>query len=101
MLGCPTTGPSFNMGVAGCLLYLIAASKNELNKMMELRTQMEMLLQDAKKELETEDTLADPFKSNNEFTYSTIDVREEVGSSSHHSLQKPSYVLPELPTMRM
>ncbi|KAJ0089937.1 hypothetical protein Patl1_12583 [Pistacia atlantica] len=78
--GCPTE-PSFNMGVGCYLLYLIAASKNELDKMMELRTQMEMLLQDAKKELEAKDTLADPFKSTGVFPYSTIDVREGVDRS--------------------
>ncbi|XP_031279621.1 protein POLAR LOCALIZATION DURING ASYMMETRIC DIVISION AND REDISTRIBUTION-like [Pistacia vera] len=100
--GCPTE-PSFNMGVGCYLLYLIAASKTEHDKMMELRTQMEMLLQDAKKELEAKDTLADPFKFTSVFPNSTIDVREGVESSYDHSLHnsKTSYVLPVSPTIMM
>lgn len=39
------------MGVGCSLLYLIAASRAELDKMMDLRTQMQVLLQNFKEEL--------------------------------------------------
>ncbi|WCJ30389.1 Protein POLAR LOCALIZATION DURING ASYMMETRIC DIVISION AND REDISTRIBUTION [Euphorbia peplus] len=47
----PETGRSgdcgnFNLGVGCCLVYLLAASKNELCKMTEMRMQMERLLRD-------------------------------------------------------
>lgn len=38
-------------------MYLIVASKNELTKMVELRTKMETLLQSVKKELQRKDAL--------------------------------------------
>lgn len=49
-------GPSgkenvLNVGVACSLLYLIASSKEELSKMKDLRTDMEMLLQNVKEEV--------------------------------------------------
>ncbi|CAK9146652.1 unnamed protein product [Ilex paraguariensis] len=42
---------SFNVGVGFGLVYLMAASTNEVKKMMELRTQMEMLLQNLREKL--------------------------------------------------
>lgn len=99
MLGC-WRDSSFNVGVGCCLLYLIAASKNELDKMEKLRTQMEMLLQNAKKELQMEDTsTTNPFE-NDIFAYSTTHVRG-VESNCHLSPQNigtPS-VLPESSTV--
>ncbi|KAG4389281.1 hypothetical protein GLYMA_06G061800v4 [Glycine max] len=53
---------SFKLGVGCGLLYLIAASKNELSKMIELQKEMEMLLQNAKGELQSKDSLLKPLK---------------------------------------
>ncbi|KAF5726276.1 protein POLAR LOCALIZATION DURING ASYMMETRIC DIVISION AND REDISTRIBUTION-like [Tripterygium wilfordii] len=61
-----TNEMSFNLGVGCYLLHLIAASKEELNKMMELRGQMEVLVGNVKKELERKETYA----------YSTTDAQE-------------------------
>ncbi|OMO61576.1 hypothetical protein CCACVL1_23409 [Corchorus capsularis] len=46
---------NLNVGIGFCLLHLIAESKNELQKMTELRTQMETLLQNVKEELKNKD----------------------------------------------
>ncbi|KAK9280055.1 hypothetical protein L1049_013740 [Liquidambar formosana] len=92
---------SFNLGVGFGLLFLITASKNELNKMMELRTQMEMLLQNVKEELRRKDTLSKPSESSNNIAYSTTDVEESVNTNGHLSIQNntPSLILPHLETM--
>ncbi|XP_007011721.2 PREDICTED: protein POLAR LOCALIZATION DURING ASYMMETRIC DIVISION AND REDISTRIBUTION [Theobroma cacao] len=45
----------FNVGIGCCLLHMIAESKNELQKMTELRIQMEGVLQNAKEELGNKD----------------------------------------------
>ncbi|XVE97338.1 hypothetical protein REPUB_Repub03eG0011000 [Reevesia pubescens] len=46
---------NFNMGIGCCLLQLVAESKNELQKMTELRIQMESVLQNVKEELKNND----------------------------------------------
>ncbi|KAA8521700.1 hypothetical protein F0562_012373 [Nyssa sinensis] len=72
---------SFNLGVGFGLVYLITASKNELSKMMELRTQMEILLQDVKEELQSQrrETLSKTSDSNDNLAHSIADALE----SSH------------------
>ncbi|XP_039007399.1 protein POLAR LOCALIZATION DURING ASYMMETRIC DIVISION AND REDISTRIBUTION-like isoform X2 [Hibiscus syriacus] len=47
----------FNVGIGCCLLHLIAESKNELQKMTELRIQMESVLQTVKERLLNKDLL--------------------------------------------
>ncbi|KAJ4950674.1 hypothetical protein NE237_027506 [Protea cynaroides] len=47
---------SFNLGLGVGLVYLIAESKTEIKKMMELRTQMEMLLKEIKDGMQRKDT---------------------------------------------
>lgn len=68
------------MGVGCSLLYLVAASKNELDKMMELKIQMEMLLKNFKEELQVRNASA-----------------EGMGSNCHRSSQNlaTSFVQPE------
>ncbi|TYH15700.1 hypothetical protein ES288_A05G063000v1 [Gossypium darwinii] len=48
---------NFNVGVGCCLLHLIAESKNELQKMKELKIQMENVLQNVKEGLLNTDIL--------------------------------------------
>ncbi|XP_012443383.1 protein POLAR LOCALIZATION DURING ASYMMETRIC DIVISION AND REDISTRIBUTION isoform X1 [Gossypium raimondii] len=48
---------NFNVGVGCCLLHLIAESKNELQKMKELKIQMEHVLQNVKEGLLNTDIL--------------------------------------------
>ncbi|KAM7273613.1 hypothetical protein ACFE04_029040 [Oxalis oulophora] len=46
---------SSDVGIGYCMLYLLAASRNEFDKMTELRKQMETLLHNAKHQLQTTD----------------------------------------------
>ncbi|XP_059659138.1 protein POLAR-like 1 [Cornus florida] len=80
---------SFNLGAGFGLIYLIATRTNELSKMMELRTQMEMLLQNVKEELQNLRTdilskTSDPIGNNG---YSTIDAQESLYTNGNVSLQ--------------
>ncbi|XP_059460723.1 protein POLAR LOCALIZATION DURING ASYMMETRIC DIVISION AND REDISTRIBUTION-like [Corylus avellana] len=92
---------SFNLGVGCSLLYLIAASKTELTKMVELRTEMEMLLQNVKDDLQRKDALHKSFESIDTLAYSTTDVQEGSNFNSWLSLQSQttSYVLPDSGTI--
>lgn len=92
-----TRDTSFNIGIGCCLLYLIAASKNELDKMTELRKQMEALLDNANQETLMKDTLHEPSETNDIFAYSTTDGPERSVFDRHHSLENhtPSHPLPE------
>ncbi|KAL1337619.1 hypothetical protein HN51_032330 [Arachis hypogaea] len=67
---------SFKLGVGCGLLYMIAASKNELGKMVELRKEMEMLLQNVKGVLQSKDALIKPLKQNEALACSITDVQE-------------------------
>lgn len=76
---------SFNLGVACGLIYLIVASKNELTKMVELRTQMELLLQNAKEGLQRKNAPFDakPLELNEmNIASSTTDFHQASSSSS-------------------
>ncbi|XP_022730885.1 protein POLAR LOCALIZATION DURING ASYMMETRIC DIVISION AND REDISTRIBUTION-like [Durio zibethinus] len=48
---------NFNVGIGCCLVQLVAECKNELQKMTELRIQMESVLQNVKQELRNNDLL--------------------------------------------
>ncbi|KAI4337246.1 hypothetical protein L6164_015687 [Bauhinia variegata] len=87
---------SFKLGVSCGLLYLIAASKNELAKMVELREGMEKLLQNVREELQRKDALLEPSKLSDTLASSITDIQEVSSSNSHPSAQsqKP-YVQPE------
>ncbi|XP_057433596.1 protein POLAR LOCALIZATION DURING ASYMMETRIC DIVISION AND REDISTRIBUTION-like [Lotus japonicus] len=84
---------SFKVGVGCGLMYLIAASKNEFGKMVELRKEMEMLLQNVKGELESKGggAILKPFKQSDDggggggaFACSITDVPEFCSSSNSH-----------------
>lgn len=78
---------SFNLGVGCSLLYLVAASKNELTKMGELQKQMETLLQNVKGELKTKDAMSKAIESDVTLAYSTTDRQEGSNSIDRLSLQ--------------
>ncbi|KAL5144830.1 Protein POLAR LOCALIZATION DURING ASYMMETRIC DIVISION AND REDISTRIBUTION [Glycine soja] len=87
---------SFKLGVGCGLLYLIAASKNELSKMIELQKEMEMLLQNVKGELQSKDSLLKPLKQSDTLALSITDIQEVSSSSSHLSIHSNiQYVQPE------
>ncbi|KAK2659240.1 hypothetical protein Ddye_005773 [Dipteronia dyeriana] len=77
---------SFNLGIGCYLLHLIVSSQNELDKMTELRTQMETLLRNVKEELKMKDTLMNPSESVDIHAYSTTDIIEGPESNDHNSL---------------
>lgn len=54
------------MGIGSFLLYLVVASKTELDKMTNLRIQMEMFLLNAKEDLQKKELQANPPMSSNE-----------------------------------
>ncbi|XP_050218930.1 protein POLAR LOCALIZATION DURING ASYMMETRIC DIVISION AND REDISTRIBUTION-like [Mercurialis annua] len=71
---------SFNLGVGCCLLHLIAASKNELDKMIDMRMQMEALLQNTREDLLKKDELCKEAETNGLFAYSaSTDVTDSPG----------------------
>ncbi|XP_020237901.1 protein POLAR LOCALIZATION DURING ASYMMETRIC DIVISION AND REDISTRIBUTION [Cajanus cajan] len=88
---------SFKLGVGCGLLYLIAASKNELGKMVELREEMETFLQKVKGELQSKDALLKPLKQSDALALSMTDIQEVSSSNSHLSIHSQTqYVQPEL-----
>ncbi|KAL5558225.1 hypothetical protein UlMin_034436 [Ulmus minor] len=91
---------SFNLGVACGLFYLVAASKNELNKMVEVRKQMELLLQNAKDELQRNGSPIKRIGSHENLAY--YSNNDEEGSGSNTQISPPldstwttSSVIPE------
>jgi len=87
---------SFKIGVGCGLLYLLAASKNELGKMVELRKEMEVLLQNMKGELQSKDVLLKPLKQNDALAFSITDIQEVSSSDSQISIHSQTqYVQPE------
>ncbi|KAL1210402.1 Protein POLAR LOCALIZATION DURING ASYMMETRIC DIVISION AND REDISTRIBUTION [Cardamine amara subsp. amara] len=54
------------MGIGSFLLYLVVASKTELDKMANLRMQMEVFLQHAKEQVQKKDSQQNPPLSSNE-----------------------------------
>ncbi|KAJ8775399.1 hypothetical protein K2173_023164 [Erythroxylum novogranatense] len=80
----------FNVGVGFVLLSLVAASKNELDKMMELRANMEALLRTLSEELHSKkDSFPREFEPNNN------DVNDIVYPESTTDVPQGSDVLPE------
>lgn len=68
------------------MLYLIAATKNELGKMVELRKEMETLLQNVKGELRSKDALLNTLKQSDALACSITDIQEVSTSNSHFSI---------------
>ncbi|XP_030523460.1 protein POLAR LOCALIZATION DURING ASYMMETRIC DIVISION AND REDISTRIBUTION-like isoform X2 [Rhodamnia argentea] len=86
----------FNLGAAGSLLYLIAASKNELNKMEDLRKEMELLLQNVKEKVRRKDSSCDPSESTESVASCLTDIKEVLSCGSQLSEQShrtPSHLL--------
>ena len=90
------------MGVACGLLYVIGASKNEITKMVEVRRQMEMLLQNIRDELHKNNS---PFKSiepSDNLAYSANDFSSNSKSQVSPQINftgSTSYVIPESDTI--
>ncbi|XP_057510343.1 protein POLAR LOCALIZATION DURING ASYMMETRIC DIVISION AND REDISTRIBUTION-like [Actinidia eriantha] len=80
---------SFNLAVGFGLFCLLAASKSELNKMVELRTEMEFLLQNVKEEFQNQsrEIVLKPSESNEIHACSTTDTQESLCSNGRVSLQ--------------
>lgn len=75
---------------------LIAASKNELTKMVELKAQMEVLLRDVREELQTRNAMGKPFQVNDNFSYSSSNDPSGSDSDGHlFELNSASCVLPK------
>ena len=85
------TDVSFNLGVACGLLYLMSASKNEMSKMIEVRKQMEMLLQNFREELQSKNS---PLKPIERFANFNPQLSLEMNSPC-----TTSYVVPESETI--
>ena len=87
---------SFNLGAGFSLFYLAAASKHEFDKMKELRTQMEVILQGIKEELQGKYTVSRSSDSNETPAYSTTFAQEAPNVDIHRLYQNPtSYILPD------
>ncbi|XP_054799542.1 protein POLAR LOCALIZATION DURING ASYMMETRIC DIVISION AND REDISTRIBUTION-like isoform X2 [Prosopis cineraria] len=74
---------SFKLGVTWGLLYMIAASKHEFSRMVELRKEMEMLLRRTEEELPRRETIFKPFKPTDALSCSITDMRDVSSSNSH------------------
>lgn len=95
---------SFSLGVACGLVYLIGASKTEITKMVEVRKQMEMLLQNFREELQNKNSSFKSTEIEDCVAYSTNHIQESSNSSSQISLQMDStwttsLVIPESETI--
>lgn len=75
---------SFNLAVGFALVYLTTTIKNELNKMTELRTQMEMLLQNVKEALQSQkrETHSETSESNANLACATSDTQVGIDNLS-------------------
>ncbi|CAK8568548.1 unnamed protein product [Lathyrus sativus] len=79
---------SFKLGVGCGLLYVIAATKNELSKMVELRKEMGIILQNMKGELQSEDAILNRLKQCDDALaeVSVTDFQQVSCSNSHLSV---------------
>ncbi|KAK6912496.1 hypothetical protein RJ641_022097 [Dillenia turbinata] len=68
---------AFNVGVGCGLVYLIAETRNEITKLAELRTQMDSLIQDAKKELQRKETFSLQPETNEKDASSSKKIKEQ------------------------
>ncbi|XP_050366117.1 protein POLAR LOCALIZATION DURING ASYMMETRIC DIVISION AND REDISTRIBUTION [Argentina anserina] len=81
--GVDSGSSSFNLGVACGLLCVIAAGKNELSKMVELRTQMELILHNAKQELGSKQV--EPNNNDIKFTSFSTNFQQQASTSASGS----------------
>ncbi|XP_058067646.1 protein POLAR LOCALIZATION DURING ASYMMETRIC DIVISION AND REDISTRIBUTION-like isoform X2 [Magnolia sinica] len=78
---------SFSLGVGAGLVFLIAKSRNEFNKMIELQTQIETLLNDIKDEMRKKDMNYHPSETNTILVYSAPDSHGVERMDEHLSIQ--------------
>ncbi|KAJ6804050.1 protein POLAR LOCALIZATION DURING ASYMMETRIC DIVISION AND REDISTRIBUTION-like [Iris pallida] len=76
-------GLSFNLGMGIGLVFLLAKSATEVNKMTELRAQMEMLLKEVRTETRREDANCSSSESSNKVSDS---ITSSSGSSNNISI---------------
>ncbi|KAG8375440.1 hypothetical protein BUALT_Bualt10G0100200 [Buddleja alternifolia] len=76
---------SFNLGVGFGLMYLIAASRNEFNKMVELHKKIEFLLQNFQTEIENQDKNPKCMSSKSSISssYSNTGIHEALFAEEH------------------
>ncbi|KAJ4959449.1 hypothetical protein NE237_026560 [Protea cynaroides] len=74
---------SFNVGLGVGLAFVIASSRSEFQKMMELRTQMEMLIKEIKDGMQRKNVSSVESDSNNNLSCSPRDFNE-VGNTGYH-----------------
>ncbi|CAL9227645.1 unnamed protein product [Arabidopsis halleri] len=83
------------MGIGSFLFYLVVASKTELDKMTNLRMQMEMFLLNAKEELHKKELQANPSMSSNEASGYQFSPQEFSNLASSIFQESSSSVLQE------
>ncbi|XP_010063930.2 protein POLAR LOCALIZATION DURING ASYMMETRIC DIVISION AND REDISTRIBUTION isoform X2 [Eucalyptus grandis] len=95
---------TFNLGVAGSLLDLIAANKNELSKMEDLRKEMELFLQNVKEKVQRKVSSHEPFELTESVASCLTDIKEVFSCGSHLSEQshrRPSLLLEQRRQMQL
>ncbi|KAK4361398.1 hypothetical protein RND71_020350 [Anisodus tanguticus] len=85
---------SMNLGIGFGLIYLFNATKNELNKIVEIRREMEILLHNSKMEYQKQGRISSNSRAKcdsdslEQFTYSTdIEEESEITCSHDHPLK--------------
>ncbi|KAK4347443.1 hypothetical protein RND71_033782 [Anisodus tanguticus] len=85
---------SMNLGIGFGLIYLFNATKNELNKIVEIRREMEILLHNSKMEFQKQGRMSSNSRPKcdsdclEQFTYSTdIEEESEITCSHYHPLK--------------
>ncbi|KAL3746412.1 hypothetical protein ACJRO7_015380 [Eucalyptus globulus] len=94
----------FNLRDAGSLLYLIAASRNELRKMENLRKEMELFLQNVREKVRRKVSSREPFELTESVASCLTDVKEVLSCGSHLSGQshrRPSLLLEQRRQMQL
>ncbi|CAA3025333.1 Hypothetical predicted protein [Olea europaea subsp. europaea] len=82
---------SFNLGIGFGLIYLIAASRNELSQMVELHKQMKMLLQNLQTEFKNQESaLLVPSESRISSSFSKTGAQEVLCTKENASYQYSS-----------
>ncbi|KAJ6849776.1 protein POLAR LOCALIZATION DURING ASYMMETRIC DIVISION AND REDISTRIBUTION-like [Iris pallida] len=80
---------SYNLGMGMGLAFLLAKSAAEVNKMMELRGQMEMLLKEVRTEIRRKDAICSSSGSSSNNNNVSDSVTSSFGSSNRISISPP------------
>ncbi|XP_077216127.1 uncharacterized protein LOC143850763 [Tasmannia lanceolata] len=81
---------SLNFGVGVGLVFLVVNSKNELSKMIELRTEMETLLKDMKNKMHRKDVISESSNTTNSLACSSSDWHGVETTKNHLSVKNHS-----------